>query len=479
MTADATPAGPPGHRVVVVGGGVAGLVVAWELARAGLRPIVLEAGPVVGGTVARHSVAGLVLDAGAESYATATASVPDLLTDLGLGADLVLPNPVGAWVRHVAGTAPLPQATLLGIPSRPLAADVRRVLGTAGAARAQLDRFLPTGVGAAAGTLGALVGARMGRSVVTRLVEPVAGGVYSTDPDELDVDAVQPGLRKALRDSGSLASGVRRLRASSARPGSAVGGLSGGLHRMVQALVDGLCSAGGTVRVDTAVQHLDRHDLGWQLVTGAGSMTADQVVLAVPGPAAARLLNGVGIAMPAAVADTSDVLLVTLVVDQPGLDAHPRGTGILVSRSATGVTAKALTHATAKWPWLAEIAGPGRHVLRLSYGRGGEDLPVTGLVDLAVADAATLTGVPLTARDLVDSDVVRWSSALPRPQAGHRAAMDAVRTAVARTDGLHLTGSVVAGTGLAAVVADARSVAAAIVSGALPATPNGTAADVG
>jgi oxygen-dependent protoporphyrinogen oxidase len=466
-----TSAGRP--RTVVVGGGMAGLVVAWELARAGLRPTVLEAGPQVGGTVARHTVAGMSLDAGAESYATATSAVADLLTDLGLAGDLVLPNPVGAWVRHAGGTAPLPQATLLGIPSRPFAADVRRVLGTAGSARALLDRWLPAGVGSGVGTLGGLVGARMGRSVVTRLVEPVAGGVYSTDPDELDVDAVQPRLRQALRDSGSLTGAVTRLRASSARPGSAVGGLAGGMYRMVEALVAAIESLGGVIRTGAAVRQLQSTPDGWQLTTTGGSLLADHVVLAVPGPAAAPLLTGLGIGMPTASADTSDVVLVTLVVDQPTLDAHPRGTGILVSRAATGVTAKALTHATAKWAWLAEISGPGRHVLRLSYGRGADPVPIQGLTELAIADAATLTGVPLPPGAVVDTDIVRWSSALPRPQAGHRVSMDAVRSQVVRAGGLHLAGSVVAGTGLAAVVADARAVAVGIVAGAGATAPNG------
>lgn len=466
----------PAGRIVVVGGGMAGLIVAWELARAGMRPTVLEAGSVLGGAVARHTVAGIVLDAGAESYATASPAVPNLLADLGLAADLVQPNPVGAWVRHVAGTAPLPRATLLGIPARPFAADVRRVLGTAGAARAMVDRMLPAASGAGVGTLGALVGARMGRAVVTRLVEPVAGGVYSTDPDELDVDAVQPRLRQALRDSGSLAAAVTRLRATAARPGSAVGGLAGGMYRMVEALVRSIESAGGTVRTGVQVQQLKRADGGWQLVTTDGPLQAGHVVIALPGPAAAPLLAGAGIGMPTATADTSDVVLVTLVVAHPGLDAHPRGTGILVSRYATGVTAKALTHATAKWAWLAEVAGPGRHVLRLSYGRGGQMLPAhDDLIALAVRDSATLTGVPFTADAVLDTDIVRWTSALPRPQAGHRAAMDAIRGAVARAGGLQLTGSLVAGTGLAAVVADARKAAAALLASAGPADSVGSA----
>ena len=54
---------------VVVGGGVAGLVAAFELARRGLRPVVVEAGAELGGVVRRHGVAGVVLDAGAESFA--------------------------------------------------------------------------------------------------------------------------------------------------------------------------------------------------------------------------------------------------------------------------------------------------------------------------------------------------------------------------------------------------------------------------
>ncbi len=461
-----------GRGIVVVGGGIAGLVTAWELARAGLRPELLEAGPTLGGCIARHTVAGLDLDAGAESYATATPAVQNLIRELGLGSRIVAPNPVGAWVRHARGTAPLPTAALLGIPARPLAADVRRVLGLAGSARASLDRLLPRGVGTADGpaaSLGGLVGRRMGRTVVDRLVEPVAGGVYSTDPDELELDAVQPRLRAMVREAGSLAGAVRRLRGGD-RPGSAVGGLSGGLFTLVEALQQAITAFGGTVSAGTAVTAIRPDEGGWIVRTATGPRPTARVVLAVPGSAAAKLLAGAGIQLPPAA--TSDVLLVTLVVQHAGLDAQPRGTGVLVSRHASGVGAKALTHATAKWAWLAETAGPSRHILRLSYGRGDQGSPAgvgratadTNLVDQALADATVLTGIRLDRSSLLDSDVVRWTSALPRPRPGHVAAMNALRDQVENRPGLALTGSMVAGTGLAAVVTDARAVAGAIVS---------------
>ena len=453
----------PTAEVVVIGGGIAGLVTAWEMARAGRSVAVLEAGPSVGGCIARHRVAGLDLDAGAESFAIATSAVIDLIDELGLSERVVSPNPVGAWVRHAHGSAPLPTDSLLGIPAHPMARDVRRVLGPVGAARAALDLLLPGRAGAGANTLGGMVRARMGRVAVDRLVEPVAGGVYSTDPDDLELDTVQPRLRAAMADTGSLAAAVRRLRSTAARPGSAVAGVDGGLFTLVEALSAEIERHGGRINTDSAVTSLTRTHDDWLVTAGDFRLAAENVVLAVPGGAIGRLLSELDISVPVTTADTSTVRLVTLVVQNPSLGANPRGTGILVSRHAAGVTAKALTHATAKWAWLADAAGAGRHVLRLSYGRGDETLP-EDLLDVALRDASALLSVGLDRSHLIDSDEVAWTSALPRPAPGHREAMARLKTDVAGHTGLYLTGSMADGTGLAAVVAGARATSARLLS---------------
>lgn len=443
--------------VLVVGGGVSGLVVAFDLVRAGIPVHLLEAGDRCGGTVARHTLAGIDLDAGAESFALATPAVPTLVDDLGLTGSVVSPDPAGAWVRHEAGTAPLPPGGLLGIPPTPWSAPLRRVIGTRGALRAGADRWLPARVGTGDGSLGSLVRHRMGRRVLDRLVEPVAGGVYSTDPDRLETASINPRLLPALARTGSLAAAVRDLRGTAARPGAAVAGLRGGLYGLVVALQRAVTAGGGRISTSTRVSELTRlPDGGWTARTSAGTLEADRIVLATEGPTAHRLLGTV----PAGATDTTDVVLVTLVVDCPTLDTHPRGTGVLVSRGAGDVAAKALTHATAKWQWLAEIAGPGRHVVRLSYGRGDGAAFPGDLTTTAHRDASLLLGVPLP--DPIATATTPWTATVPRPGPGHRDAAATWRTTL--PSGLVAVGTHLAGTGLAAVVADARAVAADLLT---------------
>ncbi|WP_343882463.1 protoporphyrinogen/coproporphyrinogen oxidase, partial [Leifsonia poae] len=225
----------PPTRVIVIGGGMAGLVAARDCARPGFSVTLLEAGDRVGGSVASLEIDGLTVDAGAESYATRGGHVRELVDELGLGRDVVTPNPAGAWVRFGSQSVPLPKAGLLGIPSSPLASDVVRAIGWAGAWRAYLDRVMPVLKIGTERSLGTLVRKRMGAKVLERLVAPVATGVYSARPDDLDIDVVAPGLNSALTRLGSLSGAVGELR-SNAKAGGAVEGIRGGMWRLPAAL---------------------------------------------------------------------------------------------------------------------------------------------------------------------------------------------------------------------------------------------------
>ncbi|GAA4266130.1 protoporphyrinogen/coproporphyrinogen oxidase [Frondihabitans peucedani] len=436
-----------GVDAVVIGGGVAGLVVARDLGKAGRRVILLEASERLGGEVRRHTVGGIDLDAGAESFATRGDTVQMLATQVGLGSEIVLPDPRGAWVIEPDGHAfPLPKTGLLGIPGTAMSRDVIDVVGTAGALRAELDSLLPGPVGAKEQKLGPLVRRRMGRAVLDKLVTPVVLGVHSAHPDDLDVDRVAPGLRAALLHQNSLARAVTALR-EKASAGSAVAGIRGGIVRLVDELVADLETYGVDVRLGARAASYDAASV---TLTSGERIAADHVVVALGGGDAARL-DGAAVAPDAA----GLITLATLVVREPALDAAPRGTGVLVAPGATGIRAKALTHASIKWQWIAERA-EGRHVLRLSYSSPALDRSATDteVRDAALADASTILGVPVGA-DRVDGFArVEWNA--PFRGAGS--------TGSEVVPGVIRVGGSISGRGLAGVVAGARQAALGILS---------------
>ena len=227
-------------RVAVVGGGMAGLVAALECAKLGIAVTVFEASDRLGGVLRSARVAGIAVDAGAESYATRGGTVRALIDDLGLSDAVVSPAAGRAWVAGLPGgeakdAAPLPAGGVLGIPENVWAPDVVRILGRSGAWRAYLDRLRPPLTIGHDRSLGHLVRSRMGERVLDRLVAPVTSGVYSSRPDDIDVDLAAPGLNAALTRTGSLSGAVGALRAPRAdaatAPGGAVEGLHGGMRR--------------------------------------------------------------------------------------------------------------------------------------------------------------------------------------------------------------------------------------------------------
>jgi oxygen-dependent protoporphyrinogen oxidase len=195
--------------------------------------------------------------------------------------------------------------------------------------------------------------------------------------------------------------------------------LRGGLFRLVDALEAEMQRFGVQVRTGVAVAEVDVDGV----TTTAGERIEGEVLLAAPW----------GEAVP-----STRVRVATLALDAPDLDDAPRGSGVLVGAGVSGVAARALTHVTAKWPWLAEQTP--LQIVRLSYD---EDVVVTP--ELARADAEVLLGRPIPAP--VDSAIVNWERFGRRLDESHA------------IDGMQRVGEAESGTGLAAVIALARDVA--------------------
>ncbi len=461
-------------RVVVVGGGIAGLSAAWFLRQ--LEPsgevVVLEGSPRLGGKLGAAEVGGVTVETGAESVLARRPEAVDLIRAVGLGDDLVHPvtSSAGMWSRgHVR---PLPAEQVMGVPSDLAALARSGIVSTAGVTRAMAEPVMPVEPRTEDVSVAAYVGDRLGEEIVERMVDPLLGGVYAGHADQLSMFATLPQFARAVTEGVPLTKAAAEIKAA-AQPGPVFAGIAGGVSRLPGAVA---AASGADVRTGVTVQALTRTQSGWTLRTRSGLtdelLEADAVVVAVPAPAAARLL---GDAAPAAATELAGIeyasmAIVTLVYPPSAGEPPLAGSGFLVPAVDRRLI-KAVTVSSLKWEWTAQAAaraGSGT-VLRASIGRLGEEADLQrddeDLIHGVAVDVAHATGL---AGSPVDAAVQRWGGALPQYTVGHLDRVRRIRAAVDAVPGLAVCGAAYDGVGIAACVATARLAAERIVGAVRP-----------
>jgi oxygen-dependent protoporphyrinogen oxidase len=453
--------GAAGPRVVVVGGGIAGLAAAWYAAGRGASVQVLEAAPQVGGKLQVAEVGGIGVDVGAEAMLATRPEGVGLLDELGLGAERIAPLTTTASLRVDGANHALPPRTMMGIPTDAAATRAAGVLGDRALAAIDAEPGLPpiAAFGDDDMAVGALVRARLGDEVTERLVDPLLGGVYAGRADELSLRATLPALAARLAGGGSLIATARSMVGAGTRApgaGPVFASLRGGLGRLPAALAS---SRRFAVRTGVTVRAIERVDGGFTLTCGAvpqpERIQADAVIVAVPPAKASRLLRGVSAPAAAELAaiDSASVAIVTFAFG-PGL-ALPAGSGLLVAGGERLAT-KAVTVSSQKWPQPA-----GAPVLvRASVGRHGEHEALrfddTDLAGLVQRELRPLLGVAAAPLDVL---VTRWGGALPQYGVGHVQRVARIRSAVAEVPGLAVCGAAYEGVGIPACIATGRAAA--------------------
>jgi oxygen-dependent protoporphyrinogen oxidase len=389
----------------------------------------------------------------------------DLVRDLGLSERLVNPGTTSAAILSHGVLRAMPTGHVMGVPADLGALARSQVLSLAGLARVPLDLVLPESPRDGDVSVADFIGARLGREVVDRLVEPLLGGVYAGRAEELSFDATLPGVAAAARGHRSLIAAARAVREAAPKDaGPVFATLRTGLGTLPQALADLVVAAGGTVRTGAMVRELARTPGGWRLTVGPArapeQLDADGVIVAVPAAPAARLLAEAAPAAAAELAriDYASMAIVTLAYPATAFPRRPGGSGYLVP-AVEGRDVKAVTFSTIKWPHLAERESD-IIVVRCSIGRYGEehtlqradeDLTAAAMAELAAT--CGVTGPP------IDSRVTRWGGGLPQYAVGHADRVARIRAAVAAQPGLAVAGAAYDGLGIPACIATGRAAA--------------------
>ncbi len=469
-------------RVVIVGGGIAGLSTAFALVEQAeamgktLHCTVLEGHSAFGGKIVTNHVQGLVVEGGPDSFLTTKPSALALCDKLGLTSQLINTNQGDSraltWSK--GRLREFPQGLISMVPTQIGSLFRSGVLSWVGMMRMGAEWWIParpeTG---GEETLAGFFSRRLGAEAFHRLIEPFVAGIYAGDANELSVAATFPHFVEMERTHGSLLKGALAMRrARSAYRQDAMSArtlfttLRGGLGDVVTRLTDRLSVAGVSLRCGANVLTVSvpRHarDPRYRLaLEGGETLEAEAVVLATPAHVSSELLRGIdreAATLLDRIPYASTITLSMAYAEQEVKD-RLRGYGFVVPRIENRELIAA-TWSSMKW---AGRAPSGQCLVRCYMGgRGREhllDLDDAELTRRACRELEAMVGI--CGRPF-HVEVYRWYRAMPQYILGHRDRVRRIRQHVTRYPGLYVTGAAYDGIGIPDCIRDAETTAHAV-----------------
>ncbi len=447
-------------RVIVAGGGIAGLSLAFtlkaEAARlgVGVEVSVLEAGPAAGGHARTIDNEDWLIETGPNGFLTSEPETVALVEELGLTSDLVEANPA-ARRRFVYRNG-----RLLQVPDSPQALLTSTAISWRGKLRLLMEPWAAAPPPSADETVFEFAERRLGREIAEALVDTAVSGISAGDSRALSVRSQFPVLVGWERDHGSLFRAVLARRKAAAGRARLVS-FTRGLGTLTRALASGL---GARVMTGRAITNVSRQSDGWHVQLADGTaLAADHVVFTTPAHRTAAIVRGLDRELGDELASIpyAGLAVVALCYAAASLPRPLDGYGCLVARSE-GLATLGVLWESSIFPGRAPRGGA---LLRVLLG-GARRPDVAGLDDAALTTLArreVLQIMGIAARPM-RIDICRWPSAIAQYTVGHDDRVRSIRARLAGHPGLHLCGTACDGVSFNQAVAAARRTARSIAS---------------
>jgi len=464
-------------RILIIGGGVAGLGAAYKVTRAaseghGVDFVLFEKDPRLGGKIQTKIVRDasedkFIVDGGPDCFLTEKPACHRIAKLLGIYDD-ELPTDESrkrTWILSRGKLHQMPDGIFMFAPTKFLPFATTGLFSWPGKIRMAMDLFIPPKKVVPGElndeTLESFVVRRMGRECLERLAEPLVGGVHASDSVKMSLAATFPRLLEMEQTYGSLTKGfiaarrkVEEMRRKyPPQPGQKPRTFFTSFVNGMQELTDRMADVAGREKMRTgaaviALRH--PHGRAWTVLLSDGStVDGDAVIIATESWAAEPLVRphdeAIADALASIPASSSATISMAFNENEVGFDLDAFGVLCpLVERRAL----MAATYSSTKWPGRAP---PGKVLLRGFVGgphnqeivkRSDEEL-----VQKVLAEFCDLLGLNPFAKPLF-SRVFRWHLGMPQYTLGHLGRIGRIDDRCAQIPGLAIAGGSYRGVGV-------------------------------
>ena len=465
-------------RIIIIGGGVAGLGAAYKISRAASQGhdvgfVQIEKDRRLGGKILTEVVpdpsekGGFIVDGGPDCFLTEKPACHRIARLAGIFDD-ELPTDDSrrrTWILSRGKLHQMPDGVMMFAPTKFVPFATTGLFSWPGKIRMAMDLVIPRKKVVPGElndeTLESFVVRRMGRECLDRLAEPLVGGVHASDPTQMSLAATFPRLLEMEQNYGSLLKAflaVRRKveemrRKYPAKPGEKPRTFFTSFAKGMQQLTDRMADAAGRENIRTGVTVTSLHrskDGTWsaQFLDGS-NIDGDGVIIATESWAAEPLIRphnpGIADALADIPTSSSATISIAFNEDEVGFDLNAFG---VLCPLVEGRALMAATFSSTKWPGRA----PAGKVLLRGFVGGPHNQKIVNrpdeeLVQTVLAEFHNILGLNPFARPLF-SRVYRWHRGMPQYTLRHVDRVTLIEEQSAQIPGLAFAGGSYRGVGV-------------------------------
>lgn len=457
-------------RVAVIGGGITGLSAAHALAKAnqsgqsGIQVTLFESSHRLGGIIRTEDADGYLMELGPDSFITNKPGGVRLCEELGYSGQLISTDSRyrRSLVLSHGRPQPVPDGFMLMAPEKPWSLLTTPVMSLPGRLRLLAEYFLPGAAVPGDESLASFVRRRFGSEALDRLVQPLVGGIYTSDPEKLSLRATMPRFPEMEAACGSVIRGVlkqKRVAGRAASEGAGSGARYGlfaaprrGLGDLVAVLEQRLRMSGAVrFQLGTPIRSIHwaaSESPGWLVQTEGQQHAFDAVIVTLPTWQAARLLSGQQFEELRQQLNAIEYASSAIVVSGHQLAdfSYPMDAFGMVVPACEKRRILAVSFSSRKF---AERAPDGQIVLRTFVGGAMQPELMQRcddeLLEIVNTELRQIFGM---SREPIFAEVMRYDRAMPQYHVGHLDRVAAIEQAVQRHAGLQLAGSGYRGVGI-------------------------------
>ncbi len=467
-------------RVVIIGGGIAGLAAAYSLRehQGGGPPfeiVILEKNERLGGNIKTERTGGFLIEGGPDCFLSEKPWAMELCKRVGLADKLLATNEAYRKTYVLSGGKlhVLPEGVILMVPTKIMPLAYSTLISWPGKLRMAAELFIPKKKDDKDETLGSFVRRRLGREVLDKIAEPLVAGVHAGDPETMSVRSSFPKFVQLEQEHGSLIRGMLKkmalMKKSSAGAAKGAGPkkrvtmfmtLRDGLSELIETLSNSLSkSPDDKIRTKVKVRSVEKTGKGYAVsIEGGETLEADSVIVAAPAWVAASVLKSLDPVLEKELLSIPYVSTATISLGYRKSDIkHPMdGFGFVVPKTE-GRRIMAASWVSRKFDHRA----PEGSVLIRCFVGGSKNSELVSvdekeMVRMVRQELREIMGIeaePVLAR------VFKWNASMPQYTVGHEERIASIEARVARYPSLFITGSAYHGIGISDSVRNGEIVA--------------------